>query len=59
MGLFRNFVEIGRVVYINYGPYQGHVAVVVDVINGTRLLVDGPTTGVPRHSLPLRRCYAN
>jgi large subunit ribosomal protein L14e len=49
------FVEIGRVVYINYGPDQGKLAVVVDIVDYNRVIVDGPTTGVARQQLPLKR----
>ena len=53
--VFRRFVEIGRAVLINYGPMAGRVAVIVDIINTSRVLVDGPTTGVRRQEMSLRR----
>mmetsp|Transcript_10736 Transcript_10736/g.20943 ORF Transcript_10736/g.20943 Transcript_10736/m.20943 type:complete len:135 (+) Transcript_10736:4523-4927(+) len=49
------FVEIGRVVFINYGPDTGKLAVIVDVVDYNRVIVDGPTTGVARQQLPLKR----
>jgi large subunit ribosomal protein L14e len=49
------FVEIGRVVYINYGPDLGKLAVIVDIVDYNRVIVDGPTTGVARQQLPLKR----
>eukprot|EP01017_Pseudomicrothorax_dubius_P000093 TRINITY_DN0_c1163_g1_i1.p1 TRINITY_DN0_c1163_g1~~TRINITY_DN0_c1163_g1_i1.p1 ORF type:complete len:155 (+),score=61.40 TRINITY_DN0_c1163_g1_i1:55-519(+) len=52
---FKNFVQIGRVVYINYGPLAGRLAVIVDVIDQNRALVDGPGFGVDRQSIPFRR----
>jgi len=54
MGLFHRFVEIGRVVYINYGPYTGKIAVIVDIIDQNRIFVDGPTFGVKRHVLNIK-----
>ena len=42
-------VSLGRVVYINFGEHSGKLAVVVDIINGKRVIVDGPTSDVPRH----------
>ncbi|XP_053650466.1 uncharacterized protein RpL14 [Cherax quadricarinatus] len=45
---FRKRVEIGRVVYINEGPYKGKLAAIVDVIDTNRALIDGPCTNVPR-----------
>lgn len=49
------FVEIGRVVFINYGPDTGKLAVIVDVVDYNRVIVDGPSTGVARQQLPLKR----
>eukprot|EP01112_Ceratiomyxa_fruticulosa_P009624 TRINITY_DN251_c0_g2_i1.p1 TRINITY_DN251_c0_g2~~TRINITY_DN251_c0_g2_i1.p1 ORF type:complete len:265 (-),score=46.91 TRINITY_DN251_c0_g2_i1:77-871(-) len=54
MGLFHRFVEIGRVVYINYGPYTGKIAVIIDIIDQNRIFVDGPTFGVKRHVLNIK-----
>ena len=44
-------LELGRVVYINYGPYAGKIAVVVDIVNGNRCIVNGPNLCVPRHQI--------
>eukprot|EP01017_Pseudomicrothorax_dubius_P001041 TRINITY_DN0_c3345_g1_i2.p1 TRINITY_DN0_c3345_g1~~TRINITY_DN0_c3345_g1_i2.p1 ORF type:complete len:152 (+),score=50.91 TRINITY_DN0_c3345_g1_i2:50-505(+) len=52
---FKNFVQIGRVVHINFGPSAGRLAVIVDVIDQNRALVDGPGLGVDRQSIPFRR----
>lgn len=49
------FVEIGRVVFINFGPDTGKLAVIVDVVDYNRVIVDGPSTGVSRQQLPLKR----
>ncbi|OMJ87055.1 hypothetical protein SteCoe_11296 [Stentor coeruleus] len=49
------FVEIGRVVYANFGPESGKLCVIVDVIDAKRALVDGPTTGVIRQQMPFSR----
>ena len=53
--VFKKFVEIGRVVVINYGPYAGKLAVIVDILNTTRVLVHGPKEGVRRQEISLRR----
>lgn len=42
-------LELGRVVYINYGPYAEKIAVVVDIVNDKRCIVNGPNLDVPRH----------
>merc|ERR1712151_1267000 len=48
-------MQVGRVVYINYGPCKGKIAVVVDIVDENRILVDGPTTGVDRQVMPSKR----
>jgi len=55
--LFRRFVEIGRIAYITYGKDQGKICVIVDVIDQSRALVDGPPhlTGVNRRELYFKR----
>lgn len=49
--VFSRFVELGRVVVINRGAFTGKVAVVVEIVDHNRVLVDGPQalTGVARH----------
>ena len=49
------FVEIGRVAYVNFGPEQGKLCVIVDVVDAKRALVDGPSTGVLRQQIPFSR----
>ena len=49
------FVEIGRVAYVNFGPEQGKLCVIVDIVDSKRALVDGPTTGVQRQQMPYSR----
>eukprot|EP01130_Rhizamoeba_saxonica_P001637 TRINITY_DN11514_c0_g1_i1.p1 TRINITY_DN11514_c0_g1~~TRINITY_DN11514_c0_g1_i1.p1 ORF type:complete len:141 (-),score=31.92 TRINITY_DN11514_c0_g1_i1:63-485(-) len=55
--VFRRFVEVGRVCLINYGPLEGKICVIVDVIDENEALVDGPSsiTGVSRQSIPFSR----
>ena len=53
--VFRKFVEIGRVVVINYGPLTGKLAVIVDILNTSKVLVHGPKEGVRRQEISLRR----
>ncbi|KAJ9100607.1 hypothetical protein QFC22_001756 [Naganishia vaughanmartiniae] len=51
---FKRFVEVGRVVLVNDGPFAGKLAVITEIIDHNRALIDGPTTGVPRQSFPYR-----
>ena len=53
--MFKRFVEVGRVVLINYGPLAGRLAVIVEIINTSKLLIDGPTTNVRRQEISTRR----
>ncbi|WWD21602.1 hypothetical protein CI109_106088 [Kwoniella shandongensis] len=51
---FKRFVEVGRVVLVNDGPSAGKLAVIVEIIDHNRALIDGPTTSVPRQAFPYR-----
>eukprot|EP01091_Cochliopodium_minus_P004301 TRINITY_DN1419_c1_g1_i1.p1 TRINITY_DN1419_c1_g1~~TRINITY_DN1419_c1_g1_i1.p1 ORF type:complete len:378 (-),score=120.87 TRINITY_DN1419_c1_g1_i1:68-1201(-) len=53
--LFTRFVEIGRVVLITYGEYDGKIAAILDVVDANSVVVAGPTSGVPRHVISLKR----
>ncbi|KAL8728712.1 MAG: hypothetical protein Q9166_005199 [cf. Caloplaca sp. 2 TL-2023] len=50
-------VEVGRVVLFTHGPYLGRLAVIVEIIDHKRVLVDGPSKKengqVPRHAVGL------
>lgn len=48
-------MEIGRVVYINYGSLVGKIAVVVELVNKNRVIVSAPGMGVPRTLISNRR----
>jgi len=54
---FTRFVEVGRVVYINYGPEKGNLATIVDVVDQNKCLIEGPAdiTGVERQVIPYKR----
>jgi len=52
---FKKFVEIGRVAVVNYGPLAGKLAVIVDILNTTRVLIHGPKEGVRRQEISLKR----
>ncbi|CAO3667061.1 unnamed protein product [Rhizopus stolonifer] len=54
-GAFKRQVEVGRVVLVNYGADAGKLAVIVDIVNHNRALIEGPTTGVVRQAFPFTR----
>jgi large subunit ribosomal protein L14e len=53
--VFKRFVEVGRVVLINYGPDTGKLATIIDVVDQNKCLIDGPMTGVARQVIPYTR----
>ena len=53
--VFKRFVEVGRVIIINYGPLTGKLAVIVDILTTTKVIVQGLKDGVRRQELSLRR----
>ncbi|TBU24670.1 60S ribosomal protein L14 [Dichomitus squalens] len=51
---FKRFVEVGRVVLLKSGPQEGQIAVIAEIIDHNRAIIDGPTTGVPRQAFSYR-----
>ncbi|KAJ2915544.1 hypothetical protein MD484_g4869, partial [Candolleomyces efflorescens] len=45
---------VGRVVLLKNGPSSGRIAVIVEIIDHNRAIIDGPTTSVPRQSYPFK-----
>ncbi|RZF46147.1 hypothetical protein LSTR_LSTR013105 [Laodelphax striatellus] len=54
---YKRFVETGRVAYIADGPAKGKLCTIVDIVNQTKALVDGPETGVPRSQIRLNQLH--
>ena len=54
---FKRFVEVGRVVLVNYGPDAGKLATIIDILDQNKCLIDGPAeiTGVTRQVIPYKR----
>lgn len=46
-------MQVGRVARINFGPLEGKLAVIVDIINENRVLIDGQH--IKRQIIPTRR----
>merc|ERR1719152_383780 len=55
--MFKRFVEPGRLALITYGPCEGKMCTIVDIVDQKRVVVDGPEgiTGVRRHMMPIKR----
>ncbi|XP_013390990.1 60S ribosomal protein L14 [Lingula anatina] len=54
---FSRYVEIGRVAFVAFGPDQGKLVAISDVIDQNRALVDGPCTGVARKCMNLKQLH--
>jgi len=53
--VYTKFVEVGRVVLINYGADINKVAVIAEIVDHNRVIIDGPCSGVKRQVISLRR----
>lgn len=55
--VFKRYVEVGRVVLINYGPDAGKLATIIDIVDQNKCLIDGPEnlTGVSRQVISYGR----
>ena len=52
---FTRYMEVGRIVLINYGPEKDKLAVVIDIVDQNKCLIDGPCTGVARQVISFKR----
>jgi large subunit ribosomal protein L14e len=52
---YKQFVEVGRLALIAFGPLADRLAVVVDIVDATRVLVDVPGSPEPRQVIPVKR----
>eukprot|EP00178_Gracilaria_changii_P013458 TRINITY_DN38054_c0_g1_i1.p1 TRINITY_DN38054_c0_g1~~TRINITY_DN38054_c0_g1_i1.p1 ORF type:complete len:129 (+),score=24.45 TRINITY_DN38054_c0_g1_i1:25-411(+) len=50
---YNRFVQVGRVVRVTYGPHEGKLATIVDVLGTNRVLIDGED--VPREIINVQR----
>eukprot|EP00421_Protoceratium_reticulatum_P020883 CAMPEP_0168384564 /NCGR_PEP_ID=MMETSP0228-20121227/14475_1 /TAXON_ID=133427 /ORGANISM="Protoceratium reticulatum, Strain CCCM 535 (=CCMP 1889)" /LENGTH=60 /DNA_ID=CAMNT_0008397733 /DNA_START=82 /DNA_END=260 /DNA_ORIENTATION=+ len=55
--IFTRFVEPGRLALVTYGPCEGKLCTIVNIVDQKRVVVDGPesVTGVKRHMMPVKR----
>lgn len=52
---FTQFVEIGRVALISFGPLADKLAVIVDIIDDKRVMIDVLNDEAPRQVIPVKR----
>jgi len=43
------------VVLVNDGPFAGKLAVITEIVDHNRAMIDGPSTGVPRQTIAYRK----
>merc|ERR1712033_94928 len=49
------YFKVGRVVYCAYGKQAGKLAVITDVIDHNRVVIDGPFDGIIRQDYDIKR----
>jgi len=54
----KNFVQIGRVAIINSGPEKGKFAVIANVIDHKRVLIDAPQAAEDKYTALKRQAYS-
>ncbi|KAE8233985.1 hypothetical protein CF326_g971 [Tilletia indica] len=51
---FKRYVEVGRVALLNKGESAGQLAVIVEIIDHNRAIIDNPAAGVVRQAYQYR-----
>lgn len=52
---YTQFVEFGRVALISYGPLADKLAVIVDIVDDKRVMIDVIGEEAPRQMIPIKR----
>mmetsp|Transcript_45765 Transcript_45765/g.46260 ORF Transcript_45765/g.46260 Transcript_45765/m.46260 type:complete len:92 (-) Transcript_45765:12-287(-) len=56
---FTRFVEVGRICLVNYGPEEGKLATIIEIVDQNKCVIEGPAevTGVERQMIPYSRIH--
>ncbi|CAF1035763.1 unnamed protein product [Rotaria sordida] len=54
---YDRLVQVGRVAYIAYGPEKGKICCITNIIDQTRVLVDGPSSHLSRQALNIKSLH--
>jgi large subunit ribosomal protein L14e len=54
---YDRFVQVGRVAYVAYGPEKGKICCITNIIDQTRVLVDGPSSHLRRQALNIKSLH--
>jgi large subunit ribosomal protein L14e len=54
---YERLVQVGRVAYVAYGYEKGKICCITNIIDQTRVLVDGPSSHVRRQALNIKSLH--
>lgn len=54
---YERLVQVGRVAYVAYGPNKGKICCVTNIIDQTRVLIDGPSSHVRRQPINIKALH--
>ena len=54
---YDRFVQVGRVAYIAFGPEKGKICCITNIIDQTRVLIDGPSSHVRRQAVNIKSLH--
>jgi large subunit ribosomal protein L14e len=54
---YDRFVQVGRVAYVAFGHETGKICCITNIIDQTRVLVDGPSSHVRRQALNIKSLH--
>jgi large subunit ribosomal protein L14e len=52
---YKRFVEVGRLALVSFGPLANQIAVVVDIVDGSRVFIDLPVSEAARQLISVKR----
>jgi len=54
---YDRLVQVGRVAYVAYGPEKGKLGCITNIIDQTRVLIDGPSSHLRRQALNIKSLH--
>ena len=54
---YERLVQVGRVAYVAFGPEKGKICCITNIIDQTRVLVDGPSSHVQRQAINIKALH--
>lgn len=53
--VYSQFVEVGRLVLVSFGPHADKLAVITDIVDDKRVMIDLVESTEPREMIPVKR----